>query len=813
MLTGNKLEPNSGLLAGQPVKNLLIKVFSWSGLALLLFTTLGWLLTFPMLTLLEVSLTRSGYYNPALYVDRPLPPLAEFFRDYPQVLWLGFALGAALFFGARPLQIPTASPSKNERLQLWQGKEVVLPAWVNRLWRYSGILCLGLILVLAAIFRIVNAREIGATDLIRTDYDEGVHASAALLLSDGKAVYRDFFLTQPPVGPFLWSIPLRLHHDDWGGLLDFLRLRLFTSLVALVTIGLVYLTGRRLGGRWAGPLAGAIAALTLAVDGSAIRTEQQIMLEPLINLFTVAAICVFVHYRPALAYASRLEKFGLPALAGIFAGLALSVKIPALAVGLALLLTLLIWRQWRASLFYLGGLVLGYLLASGYFLVTVGPAFMKEAYLYQLLRPFNRLAVTGEFQPETTLTAFDYLTRTPYIAFTLLGAMLGLLAIVLRWATGKGGENWLPVVLLAVFTGLLYTGKAGFFPHYYDHLALPLALLAGGVVNFWQPEWWRSKLTLPLSLAGTVLVALALLPALQRVGDNPSKPEWSEERALVASFQNLGLNDDAPTLTWDARYSFILSTPLPTDAYNQYLVDSAAYVEYLALGFGEQNLATVAKKAVFENSKTVSGDMRQLRYTPKVQQDLYKTALKAMYIIIEPRAESQLTPQTDQLLKRNFINRLDSRDLDVFSNSTLIRYQSGALFGDKMRLVGFDTTSQVKSVAGANKLPLTLFWRGEAKIDEDYVIFIHLLNQDGQIVAQRDTAPRYGALDTSKWNPGELLDDDQSLDLPPNLPAGSYRIEMGVYRPTDGKRLTLTTDPPQPKPTDSLILTEIKIGS
>ncbi|HEX2915731.1 MAG TPA: phospholipid carrier-dependent glycosyltransferase [Chloroflexia bacterium] len=782
-------------------------VISRIGLGLLALLTLAWFITFP--TLHFISIGFSGDRSPAT-LNQAAPGPAEFFRTYPQLLWLGFVLGAALFFGFRPGSFSGASTpsSKNTEITL-AGKVISLPGWANLIWRIGGIALLGLALYVAAAWRIGDARNIGATDLIRTDYDEGVHSSAALLMAQGHTIYRDFFLTQPPVGPFLWSLPLRFGGDQWGGLSDFLRLRLFTSLISLLTIALVYLTGRRLGGRWAGPVAGAIAALALAIDGGAVRTEQQVMLEPLLNVFTAAALCAFVHYA-RIKTGRRLAGLVPLLLAGLFAGIAVSVKIPGLAVVLGLGLALLCWRQWKAAGFYALAVLAGYFLASGYFLLTSGTTFIKQAYLYQLLRPFNNLALTGNFQAETTLTAFDYIWRTPYLAFTLLAAVFGLMAIVLRWLTGKGAENWLPVALVAVITCLLYTGKAGFFPHYYDHMVLPLALLAGGMVNFWLPQWWKGRFAPSLALVATLALAFILWPHLQHVGDQPSKPEWSEERALDHNFDLLGV-DTETLFTWDARYSFITGTPMTTDAYNKYVVDSAAYVEYLALGLEKQQTIAAIGEVL---GKKAGDDMRQLRYMPVVQDDLLKASEKADYVLLEARSDSQLTPQTTQEIKRDLINRLDSKDLDIYSNVKDLANQSGALFGDKITLVGFENAPQVNLAQTGNKIPLRLYWRGEQKIPDNYVVFVHLLNEAGDTVAQRDNAPRNGQWDTSKWVPGETFDDDMSLNVATKLPPGRYKLEIGVYQPADGKRLPVSNAPASEVLTsggDSIIIQEVEI--
>ena len=64
----------------------------------------------------------------------------------------------------------------------------------------------------------------------------------------------------------------------------------------------------------------------------------------------------------------------------------------------------------------------------------------------------------------------------------------------------------------------------------------------------------------------------------------------------------------------------------------------------------------------------------------------------------------------------------------------------------------------------------------------DYTVFIHLLDEEGRIVAQQDGEPFGGAYPTSVWQQGELLGDEYRLQLPASLPGGTYRVVAGLYR-------------------------------
>jgi hypothetical protein len=106
-----------------------------------------------------------------------------------------------------------------------------------------------------------------------------------------------------------------------------------------------------------------------------------------------------------------------------------------------------------------------------------------------------------------------------------------------------------------------------------------------------------------------------------------------------------------------------------------------------------------------------------------------------------------------------------------------------ANFGGLIRLLGYDL--------GVGPLDLTLYWQAQTDMDEDYTVFIHFLDDQGQLVGQLDGQPFDGNYPTSWWNPGEIVSDSRSgLELP----AGRYQVLLGWYRAGDGTRLSLAGD-------------------
>ena len=65
--------------------------------------------------------------------------------------------------------------------------------------------------------------------------------------------------------------------------------------------------------------------------------------------------------------------------------------------------------------------------------------------------------------------------------------------------------------------------------------------------------------------------------------------------------------------------------------------------------------------------------------------------------------------------------------------------------------------------------------------ERSYTGFVHLLDQEGRIVAQDDHLPLHGQRPTTAWVEGEVIEDGYELRLPADLPPGDYWLEIGLY--------------------------------
>jgi hypothetical protein len=109
-------------------------------------------------------------------------------------------------------------------------------------------------------------------------------------------------------------------------------------------------------------------------------------------------------------------------------------------------------------------------------------------------------------------------------------------------------------------------------------------------------------------------------------------------------------------------------------------------------------------------------------------------------------------------------------------------------FDGRIELLG----AQVDQAAARPGDPgrVTLYWRALQPIDQSYVEFVHLIDEQGIMVAQRDTWPGRGMYPTTLWKPGEVFADTFVLHLPGGAYAPSIAtLRVGLYE-QGGSRLS-----------------------
>jgi len=107
--------------------------------------------------------------------------------------------------------------------------------------------------------------------------------------------------------------------------------------------------------------------------------------------------------------------------------------------------------------------------------------------------------------------------------------------------------------------------------------------------------------------------------------------------------------------------------------------------------------------------------------------------------------------------------------------------------GKVVRLLGYDL--EPREVESGGSVHLTLYWQALSTMETSYAVFIHLLDEEGDLRGQRDSVPGEGSLPTTGWMTGEVITDGYDISIASDAPPGRYGLLVGMYEPVGGKRL------------------------
>jgi hypothetical protein len=131
-----------------------------------------------------------------------------------------------------------------------------------------------------------------------------------------------------------------------------------------------------------------------------------------------------------------------------------------------------------------------------------------------------------------------------------------------------------------------------------------------------------------------------------------------------------------------------------------------------------------------------------------------------------------------------------------------------AKFGDRITLLGFEVQD---SVTAGGELEVTLYWSVQQPSEDDYIVFVHLMDDTGQPVASHDGSPMEGRYPSRAWFPGDVVPDAHRLALDPTLPAGTYHLQVGLYRWPSLERLPVWDSEGNEQADRSLFLQQIEV--
>ena len=537
--------------------------------------------------------------------------------------------------------------------------------------------------------------------------------------------------------------------------------------ISLLMLPAVYWVGRQM----LSETASLVAVAALAVDPEAIIWGARARMYGLLQLLVLLAICFF--YRGLATDRPRDRVISMTLLAA-----AILTHAEAIFLLPILGLAALVYWPWRRLLRWSVILPFG-IGAAGALVYYLLAKFGQPGHLETLQdsRPYLAMGIetllTG---PRLFAPVFLRLYRLP---FTLL-ALAGLVYLVPpRWDR-RAPLTYLYVILLAFSALLILLAGATWQNERYFFMMLPLLFLIAGEVlyRFVVAALPRAR---PAGrwLAPLAAVAVALFVGL--VGSRHAYVQvWGYDQAWRA------LRDQFRPGAGDR-----VVTPMPASAalYGEpadYFMIQSGYQEFLVPRPGD---------GVPVDLWTATPAMT----TTTGLAELLATAPRTWFVVDGWRLQTRYDPDLIQLVADQMVKEYDQRGVMILRADGYAPPPEPAVERERtvdvgqLELTGFGLSSGRPQPG--SELEVTLNWQKTDQAKPAYTTFLHLVSADGTGVAGVDEPLLGGLFQPNLWPDGQTFADRHRMVLPAGLPAGRYRLDLGLYEPTEPdeeSRVTLT---------------------
>ena len=117
------------------------------------------------------------------------------------------------------------------------------------------------------------------------------------------------------------------------------------------------------------------------------------------------------------------------------------------------------------------------------------------------------------------------------------------------------------------------------------------------------------------------------------------------------------------------------------------------------------------------------------------------------------------------------------------------KYKVGAIFDGKIELIGYDIEGDFTPGKPAT---FKFYWRSIKEVDKNWKVFVHFESSKKNKRRNFDHVPVGGLYETTRWRPGQIIEDIHTETLPGDFPVGKAKPLIGFWRGKD--RLPITND-------------------
>ncbi len=555
--------------------------------------------------------------------------------------------------------------------------------------------------------------------------------------------------------------------------------RMFSVIVGVLTVVLVYITAQRL----FGPRSAWLAGLCAAISPFQVMYSQEVRMYILVAFWAIALVYLLVRWLDDDDTRQRTRwgvAYALVGAAGLWTHYSFPIVIAALDVAW------LVWwlgpngarrshvgLLWLATHLVMAGLYMPWLPIAWEKTFGYGPISTTHSAGYIVGQAFKLLSL-GETVPDDAWTRWLTVAN---VGLALFGAWSGFVPDPAQHTASRRGRQGIPTLAMVMLVlapillmiGLSLAGRPAYRPKFFLVASPAFCLLVGqGISLLEQPSSGRRGLGSRLGLLlGLGLIGVGAARSLHAYYVDPAYAR-ANYRGIAELIHRHYRPGDA----------VLLNAP------NQWEVFTYYYPEgpYRAPVYPLCRARPPVEAEVVGELEAIAAQHSRL------------------YVLYWAVEESDPTRIVERWLEAHTFKAVDTWYGDVrlavyavpqeLSTVEMAHPLADVRLGEQIALRGY--TLFPEPVQRGDIIQITLFWEALAVPEGRYKVFAHLVDERGQIVAQFDGEPGGGLNPTTGWHPQKgVFSDRCGVQVPVDAPPGSYQLIIGLYDISGAPRLPL----------------------